>query len=130
MNALITRIFILLIVVSHVMASTNEDTTLDFFAGISAILFTVLGIGGDAVLKQRDGIGFFKRFINLEDIFSTTVSTPSKSSSVTEKLWNDPVVRVISGLTLLGLAAQIFATPYGYVSVKRRKRHIKNTWPW
>ena len=129
MNAFLTSIFLLLVLVSNVVASLNEEPTLDVVAGLFAILFTVLGFGGNAILRRRGGIDFFKRLVSLEDI-STKDFNPSKSSSVRERLWNDPVVRVISGLTILGLAAQIFGTPYGYVSVKRRKRHFNNTWPW
>ena len=39
-------------------------------------------------------------------------------------LLNDPVVKLISYLTILGLTAQIFIAPHGSISVKRRKRDI------
>ena len=39
-------------------------------------------------------------------------------------LLDDPIVKLISYFTILGLTAQIFIAPHGSVSVKRRKRDI------
>jgi len=124
MDSLIPYIFILLIIASTNAAEDNE-TTLDFLASASAILFTIL-FGRNTVFRRDDG--FLKRLVNLEDI-STTISSPVQSSSFAGTLWNDPYVRAISALTIFGLAVQIFAMPYGYTTAKRRKRH-SNNWPW
>ena len=124
MDSLIPCIFMLLLLAST--ASTEDtETTLDFFASASAILFTVL-FGRSTFLRKDDSI--LKRLLNLEDI-STTIANPVQPSSFAGRLWNDPYVRVVSALTIFGLAAQIFGMPYGYTTIKRRKRHIKG-WPW
>ena len=39
-------------------------------------------------------------------------------------LLDDPIVKLISYFTILGLTAQIFIAPHGSVRVKRRKRNI------
>ena len=119
-------IVIPLVVVPSVMAQ-REETTLDFVTSLSAIFFTIVS-GGANLLRTDDSLSFVKRLLNLDDL-SDAVSSPAQTSSPIGAIWNDPYVRVVTGLTVLGLAVQIFGTPYGYIAEKRRKRNsILSTW--
>ena len=119
-------IVIPLVVVPSVMAQ-KEETTLDFVTSLSAIFFTIVS-GGANLLRTDDSLSFVKRLLNLDDL-SDAVSSPAQTSSPIGAIWNDPYVRVVTGLTVLGLAVQIFGTPYGYIAEKRRKRNsILSTW--
>ena len=120
------RVVIALVVVPSVMAQT-EETTLDLITSLSAIFFTIVS-GGANLLRTDDSLSFVKRLLNLDDL-SDAVTSPVQSSSVIGAIWNDPYVRVVTGLTVLGLAVQIFGTPYGYIAERRRKRNsILSTW--
>ena len=90
------------------------EPTMDVFAGISAVFFTIL-FEGNKLWGKDKRFDFLKRIINLEDI-------EPKPSTFAGSLWQDPNVRLIVGLTVFGLATQIFGLPNGYVAVKRRKR--------
>ena len=119
-------IVIPLVVVPSVMAQ-KEETTLDFVTSLSAIFFTIVS-GGANLLRTDDSLSFVKRLLNLADV-SDAVTSPVQTSSPIGAIWNDPYVRVVTGLTVLGLAVQIFGTPYGYIAEKRRKRNsILSTW--
>lgn len=119
-------IVIPLVVVPSVMAQ-KEETTLDFVTSLSAIFFTIVS-GGANLLRTDDSLSFVKRLLNLDDL-SDAVSSPAQTSSPIGAIWNDPYVRVVTGLTVLGLAVQIFGTPYGYIAERRRKRNsILSTW--
>ena len=119
-------IVIPLVVVPSVMAQ-KEETTLDFVTSLSAIFFTIVS-GGANLLRTDDSLSFVKRLLNLADV-SDAVSSPAQTSSPIGVIWNDPYVRVVTGLTVLGLAVQIFGTPYGYIAERRRKRNsILSTW--
>ena len=119
-------IVIPLVVVPSVMAQ-KEETTLDFVTSLSAIFFTIVS-GGANLLRTDDSLSFVKRLLNLADV-SDAVTSPVQSSSLIGAIWNDPYVRVVTGLTVLGLAVQIFGTPYGYIAERRRKRNsILSTW--
>ena len=119
-------IVIPLVVVPSVMAQ-KEETTLDFVTSLSAIFFTIVS-GGANLLRTDDSLSFVKRLLNLADV-SDAVTSPVQTSSLIGEIWNDPYVRVVTGLTVLGLAVQIFGTPYGYIAERRRKRNsILSTW--
>ena len=92
------------------------EPTLDVFSGISAIFFTIL-FEGNKLWGNNNRFDFLKRIINLEDI-------EPEPSSFAGYLWKDPHVRLVVGLTVFGLATQIFGLPNGSVSIKRRKREI------
>ena len=96
----------------------KEETTLDFVTSLSAIFFTIVS-GGANLLRTDDSLSFVKRLLNLADV-SDAVTSPVQSSSLIGAIWNDPYVRVVTGLTVLGLAVQIFGTPYGYIAERRR----------
>ena len=117
--------FYLALVVSSVMAKSEETSTLDFVSSMSAMFFTLL-FERNAVSKGLSKMNLFKRFLSTND----QLTESSNPTSFAQTLWSDPVVRVISGLTIVGLAAQILGTPYGYVSIKRRKRNFDYNWPW
>ena len=120
------RVVIALVVVPTIMAQ-KEETTLDFVTSLSAIFFTIIS-GGANLLRTDDSLSFVKRLLNLADV-SDAVSSPAQTSSPIGVIWNDPYVRVVTGLTVLGLAVQIFGTPYGYIAERRRKRNsIHSTW--
>ena len=120
MDSTSLRIVIALFVVPNVMGQTDE-TTLDFVTSLSAIFFTIVS-GGANLLRADDSLSFVKRLLNLDDV-SDAVTSPVQTSSLIGAIWNDPYVRVVTGLTVLGLAVQIFGTPYGYIAEKRRKRN-------
>jgi hypothetical protein len=106
--------------------ATNDDTTLDFFTSTIAVLFTIL-FEGSKILTKDDG--FLKRLINLDDV-ANTLSKPVKPSSFAGVLWNDPYVRVMTGMTVFLVSAQIFGMRVkNTVNVKRRKRY-SNIRPW
>ena len=120
------RVVIALVVVPTIMAQ-KEETTLDFVTSLSAIFFTIIS-GGANLLRTDDSLSFVKRLLNLADV-SDAVKSPVHTSSLIGAIWNDPYVRVVTGLTVLGLAVQIFGTPYGYIAERRRKRNsIHSTW--
>ena len=125
MNFLRACILFLLICISDITAS-EDNTTLDFFTSTIAVVFTIL-FEGSKILTKDDG--FLKRLINIEDV-SNTLSKPVKPSSFAGVLWNDPYVRVITGMTVFLLSAQIFgARVKNTVIIKRRKRYSR-IWPW
>ena len=120
------RIVIALFVVPNGMVQT-EETTLDIVTSLSAIFFTIVS-GGANLLRTDDSLSFVKRLLNLDDV-SDAVSSPVQSSSLIGAIRNDPYVRVVTGLTVLGLAVQIFGAPYGYIAETRRKRNsILSIW--
>ena len=121
MNFLSHCILFLLIGISNIVA-TKDETTLDFFTSTIAVVFTIF-FEGSKLLTKDDGL--LKRLINLEDV-SSTLTKPIKPSSFAGVLWNDPYVRVITGMTIFLLSAQIFgASVKNTVNVKRRKRYSK-----
>lgn len=119
-------IVVALVVVPSVMTQ-KEETTLDIVTSLSAIFFTIVS-GGANLLRTDDSLAFVKRLLNLDDV-SDAVSSPVQTSSLIGAIWNDPYVRVVTGLTVLGLAVQIFGTPFAYIAEKRRKRNsIFSSW--
>ena len=93
------------------------EPTMDVFASFSAVFFTIL-LEGHKLLGKENRFSFLKRIINLEDV-------GPEPSTFEGFLWSDPNVRLIVGLTVFGLATQIFGLPNGSVAFKKRKREIE-----
>ena len=119
MELWISFTLMLLVGTSTAMALNEDEPTMDVFASISAVFFTML-LEGSKLWGKDTRFNLLKRIINLEDI-------SPEPSTFAGTLWKDPHVRLLVGLTVFGLATQIFGLPNGQVAFKRRKRQSKIT---